>query len=141
MESMQQMRETVGAVEEREQAADPHGLATDWKGEVAAQKIEAVQTQVMDTAQTVGTGFDLRQQIEQRPLLALGAALLGGFLLGRTGGREHRAYLPWRPPTPEQPGYPQPPSPGLPPCSNCGYPNRAPARFCQWCGHQLGDQE
>ena len=68
------------------------------KREDAAQKIDAIQAQVegtvqqvqetvQDTVEQVKQSFDVRHQIEQRPLLALGAALLAGFAFGSiTGG-------------------------------------------------------
>ncbi|HYI26021.1 MAG TPA: hypothetical protein VD767_11480, partial [Thermomicrobiales bacterium] len=42
-----------------------------------------------DTIQTVKESFDFRQAIEERPLLAVGAAFIGGFVLGGlTGGED-----------------------------------------------------
>lgn len=48
---------------------------------------EQVSGAVDDTIQSVKENVDLRKTIEERPLLALGAALIGGFVLGGlTGG-------------------------------------------------------
>lgn len=67
----------------------------------AAQKIDQIQAkvegatnQVMETVddakQQVKAAFDLRKQIEDKPLVALGAALAGGFILGGLlGGEDH----------------------------------------------------
>jgi ElaB/YqjD/DUF883 family membrane-anchored ribosome-binding protein len=58
--------------------------------DTTGQVIDQVKTGVDDTIESVKQNIDLRQQIEERPLLALGAALVGGFLLGgMTGGRNH----------------------------------------------------
>ncbi|MDQ3779527.1 MAG: hypothetical protein M3354_03120 [Chloroflexota bacterium] len=68
----------------------------------AAQKIDDLETRVQDTAtqardqakdmvedtiQTVKESVDLRKQVEERPLVALGVAFVGGLVLGGiTGG-------------------------------------------------------
>jgi uncharacterized protein YjbJ (UPF0337 family) len=53
----------------------------------AEQLRDQVSGAVDDTIQTVKENIDIRQAIEQRPLLALGAALISGFVLGSlTGG-------------------------------------------------------
>jgi ElaB/YqjD/DUF883 family membrane-anchored ribosome-binding protein len=93
----------------------------DQKREDAAQKIDQIQAKVEgatqqvketveDAKQQVKDTFDLRKQIEEKPLLALGAALAGGFILGGVlgdGGRDDRHYprydegprsMPYRPP-------------------------------------------
>jgi len=86
----------------------------DQKREDAAAKIDQIEARVQGTAQmakdtvqtaketVVGTvdetvqkvkeGFDLRRQVEERPLVAVGAAMLGGFVLGGIlgGGDEER---------------------------------------------------
>lgn len=83
------------------QTADQLRQEVDQKREDAGQKIEQIQAkvegatqQVMDTVddakQKVKEAFDLRHQIEEKPLLALGAALAGGFILGGVlGGDDH----------------------------------------------------
>ena len=75
------------------QTADQLRQEIDQKRDDAAQKIDELQSQVQgaaqkvtDTAMQVKDSFDIRRQIEERPLLALGAALVGGFLLGGMGG-------------------------------------------------------
>ena len=50
--------------------------------DAAEQVREQVSGAVDDTIQAVKENVDLRQFIEERPLLALGAALVGGFVLG-----------------------------------------------------------
>lgn len=82
------------------QRADAGQKIDDLHHQVQDQASQA-QQQVKDTAEHVrdqvqGTvddavhsvqNFDFQQQIQERPLVALGAALLGGFLLGgMTGG-------------------------------------------------------
>jgi len=55
--------------------------------ESVEQVVEQVKGTVDDTLQTVKQSVDFHKQIEERPLVALGAALVGGFLLGgMTGG-------------------------------------------------------
>lgn len=55
--------------------------------EDASDKINQIEAKVQDTAQQVKENFDFRRQVEERPLVALGAALIGGFVLGgMTGG-------------------------------------------------------
>jgi ElaB/YqjD/DUF883 family membrane-anchored ribosome-binding protein len=95
------------------QSADQIRREIDQSRDDAAAKIDQLQSQVQGTAQEVrdsvqgttekvvedlkGTvdetvesvrqSLDLRHQIEQRPLLSLGVALVGGFLVGgMTGG-------------------------------------------------------
>jgi hypothetical protein len=61
--------------------------------ETAQQLREQVTGTVEDTIQTVKENVDIRQMIEERPLLAVGAALIGGFVLGGMtgGGDDHHA--------------------------------------------------
>jgi len=55
--------------------------------ESVEQVVEQVKGTVDETIQTVKQSVDFHKQIEERPLVALGAALVGGFLLGgMTGG-------------------------------------------------------
>ncbi len=86
------------------QSADQLRQEIEQKREDAAQKIEQIESQVTDTVHQARTtvdetvmkardtvegtvqkakeSVDLRRQVEEKPLLALGAALLGGFALG-----------------------------------------------------------
>lgn len=58
--------------------------------EAAEQVREQVSGMVDDTIHSVKENVDLRQMIEERPLIALGAALIGGFVLGGlTGGDDN----------------------------------------------------
>lgn len=49
---------------------------------------------VNDTVDTVKESFDFHEQVQQRPLVAAGAALLGGFVLGSItgGGDQHGGH-------------------------------------------------
>jgi hypothetical protein len=57
------------------------GLVTGIQ-DAAEQVREQVSGAVDDTIQAVKQNVDVKQMIEERPLLALGAALVGGFVLG-----------------------------------------------------------
>jgi len=100
------------------QTADQLRQEIDQKRDDAGQKIDAIETRVQDTVQQaketaqetvddtvakaketvdetvqmVKENVDLAKQIEERPLAALGAALAGGFLLGKVmgGGQGHQ---------------------------------------------------
>jgi len=53
----------------------------------AEQVIDQVKGTVDDTVESMKQSFDLKKQVEERPLVSLGVALVGGFLLGgMTGG-------------------------------------------------------
>jgi len=103
------------------ETADQLRQEVDQKREDAAEKIDQIQAKVEgatqqvketveDAKQQVKDTFDLRKQIEEKPLLALGAALAGGFILGGVlgdGGHDDRRYprydegprpMPYRPP-------------------------------------------
>jgi len=55
--------------------------------ESVEQVVDQVKGTVDDTVQQVKQSVDFHKQVEERPLVMLGAALLGGFLLGgMTGG-------------------------------------------------------
>jgi ElaB/YqjD/DUF883 family membrane-anchored ribosome-binding protein len=103
-----------------DQSTDQIRREIDLNRQGAAEKIDQIQAQVQDTAdqlrsnvqggvedtidsvkgavdetmQGVKQGienFDVRQTIEERPLVALGAALISGFVLGgMMGGDDHR---------------------------------------------------
>lgn len=57
----------------------------------AAEKIEKIEQQVTQSAESVKESLDWRHQVEQRPLMALGMAFLGGMMLGgmTNGGDQH----------------------------------------------------
>lgn len=56
----------------------------------AQQVRDQVKGTIDDTVETMKQSMDMRQQIEERPLVALGAALVGGFVLGGLmGGDDH----------------------------------------------------
>jgi ElaB/YqjD/DUF883 family membrane-anchored ribosome-binding protein len=88
------------------ETADQLRQEVDQKRDDAADKIDQIQAkvegatqQVKDTVddakQQVKDTFDLRKQIEEKPLLALGAALAGGFILGGVlgdNGHDDRRY-------------------------------------------------
>jgi hypothetical protein len=61
--------------------------AVDDKREDAAQKIDKIEQKVGETTQQVKESLDWRRQVDERPLMAVGAAFFGGMLLGGlTGG-------------------------------------------------------
>jgi ElaB/YqjD/DUF883 family membrane-anchored ribosome-binding protein len=71
------------------------GTADEMRSQVqgtAQDVVDQVKGTVDHTIDTVKENMDLKQQIEQRPLLALGAALVGGFVLGGMmgGGGSHQ---------------------------------------------------
>jgi len=107
-QSSDQIRQEIdqsrqGAAEKIDQLKEQvEGTATDMRGQVqetAEQMIDQVKGTVDETIETVRENFDFRQQIEERPLVALGAALVGGFLLGGMtrgsqgqSGTQHPSY-------------------------------------------------
>jgi ElaB/YqjD/DUF883 family membrane-anchored ribosome-binding protein len=55
--------------------------------DTAIQAREQAKGMVEDTIQTAKESFDFRKQVEERPLVALGVAFVGGLMLGGiTGG-------------------------------------------------------
>ncbi len=54
--------------------------------------INQVKGSVDETVQSVRENLDVRQRIEQRPLLSLGVALVGGFVLGSITGKDDRGH-------------------------------------------------
>jgi len=72
------------------------GTADEMRAQVqgtAQDVVDQVKGTVDHTIDSVKENMDLKQQIEQRPLLALGAALLGGFVLGgMMGGGEGQRH-------------------------------------------------
>jgi len=72
------------------QTADQLRDQVDQTREDATEKIQQIEQQVSQTADKVKEQLDWRHQIEERPLLAVGAALVGGMILGGlTGGDGH----------------------------------------------------
>lgn len=59
--------------------------------DTAQQVVEGAKASVDETVESL-KNLDVRQQIEERPLVALGAALLGGFLLGGMSGGGANGY-------------------------------------------------
>jgi len=58
----------------------------------ATEKIEKIEQQVTQSAESVKESLDWRHQVEQRPLIALGTAFIGGLMLGElTNGDQHEA--------------------------------------------------
>lgn len=64
---------------------DVRTQAQDMAGDMRDQ----VKGAVDDTVDTVKQNLDVRQQIEERPLIALGVAFFGGFMLGSMSGGDH----------------------------------------------------
>lgn len=80
------------AADKIDQLQDQVQSIPDQVRQQAQDTVEQVRDQVKgtvdDTVQSVKENLDLRQQVEQRPLVALGAAFVGGFVLGSMGGGE-----------------------------------------------------
>jgi hypothetical protein len=60
--------------------------AVDNKRDDAAQKIDKIEQKVGETTQQVKESLDWRRQVDEKPLMALGAAFVGGFVLGGVMG-------------------------------------------------------
>jgi ElaB/YqjD/DUF883 family membrane-anchored ribosome-binding protein len=102
-QSSDQIRQEIdqnrnSAAEKIDQLKDQvQGTADNVRGQVqdtAEQVVDQVKGTVDQTVESVKQNvqnMDFKQQIEERPLVALGAALLGGFLLGGMmgGGGQH----------------------------------------------------
>jgi hypothetical protein len=54
----------------------------DQKRADATEKIEQIENQVTQAAEDIKETVDIRRQVEQRPLVSLGAAFIGGIVLG-----------------------------------------------------------
>jgi hypothetical protein len=61
----------------------------DEKRDELTRDVERLEAKVKST-------FDLSTQIQERPLLSVGLALLGGFVVGRMGGGDKPASTEWR---------------------------------------------
>jgi len=81
------------------ETADQLRQQVDQKRDDASQKIDQIEQQVMgkaheiehkvsDTAQQMKAKMDWRHQVEERPLLAVGAALISGMLIGGITGKD-----------------------------------------------------
>jgi ferritin-like metal-binding protein YciE len=70
------------------QAQDTLDQARDKAGQIASDVKDPAQQAIDQVTQN----FDLNEQIAQRPLLALGAALAAGYVLGNMGGGSQREY-------------------------------------------------
>jgi len=58
----------------------------------AAEKIEKIEQQVTQSAESVKQSLDWRYQVQQRPLMALGTAFLGGLMFGEvTNSDQHES--------------------------------------------------
>lgn len=68
-------------------------MAKDTVEETMQSAKDTVTETVSETLDTVKQSFDVKRQIDERPLMALGAAALGGFILGGMGGgdKKHRS--------------------------------------------------
>jgi hypothetical protein len=75
------MGETTGELRE----------AVDNKREDAAQKIDKIEQKVGETKQQVRESLNWRRQVDEKPLMAVGAAFIGGMVLGGVmGGDDDR---------------------------------------------------
>ncbi len=87
------------------QTADQLRQEIDQKRDDAGEKIDQIESRVQDTAQAakdtvtdtveqVKQSIDIQKQIAERPLVALGAALVGGFVLGGLmgGGKDSQQH-------------------------------------------------
>jgi len=87
----------IDQIEERMQ--DTAQMAKDTVRDTTQMAKDTVMETVDQTVAKVKEGFDVHRQVEERPLVAVGAAMLGGFLLGgllgndRQGGRSDRDSL------------------------------------------------
>jgi hypothetical protein len=74
--------------------------AVDNKRDEAAQKIDQIEQRVGDTTQQVKESLDWRKQVDDKPLVAFGAAFIGGMVLGGVlgGGGDHHQGQPSQPP-------------------------------------------
>jgi hypothetical protein len=72
------------------QTGDQLRQELDQTREDASEKIDQIQERVEDATQKVKDTFDVRMQIEERPLVAAGVAIAGGFLLGSLMGGDNQ---------------------------------------------------
>jgi len=75
------------------QTADQLRDEVDQARDAATQKIEDIEQKVANAAEQVKEQFDWRHQVDDRPLIAVGAAFIGGMVLGGiTGGGDHHGH-------------------------------------------------
>jgi ElaB/YqjD/DUF883 family membrane-anchored ribosome-binding protein len=82
------------AQQAKDTVRDTAMMARDTVTETLDQTVTKVSETVDQTFSKMKEGFDVKRQAEERPLVTIGAALVGGFLLGGlTGGDkgEHRS--------------------------------------------------
>jgi hypothetical protein len=73
--------------------------AVDNKRDDAAQKIDQIEQRVGETANHMKESLDWRRQVEEKPLVAVGAAFFGGMMLGGVlGGGNGHDQQPKQPP-------------------------------------------
>lgn len=103
-QSSDELREEINqrrndAADKIDQLQDQFQSTTDDLRHQAEETVDQVKGQVRDTVddtiETVKEHLDLREQVEERPLVSLGVALIGGFVLGGMlggggGGDRHR---------------------------------------------------
>jgi ElaB/YqjD/DUF883 family membrane-anchored ribosome-binding protein len=81
------------------ETADQLRRQVDQKRDDASQKIDQIEQKVMgkaqqieekvtDTADQVKTQMNWRYQVEEHPLVSVGAAMVGGMVLGRMMGKD-----------------------------------------------------
>jgi hypothetical protein len=82
----------IDAIEARVQ--DTAQMAKDTVEETMATAKDTVTETVTETVETIKQGFDFQKQVDERPLMMLGAAVLGGFFLERAmgGDKQHRSH-------------------------------------------------
>lgn len=73
-----------------------HGVedAREQVKETVDETIETVKHTMDETVETVKEHLDFHEQVQERPLVSLGVALVGGFVLGGMlgGGGQHRSH-------------------------------------------------
>jgi len=74
------------------QTADQLRQEVDQARDAATQKIEDIEEKVANAAAQVKEQFDWRHQVDDRPLMAVGAAFIGGMVLGGVTGGDHHDH-------------------------------------------------
>jgi len=72
--------------------------AVDSKRDDAAQKIDQIEQRVGDSAQQMKETFNWRRQVDDNPLVAVGAAIVGGMVLGGVLGGDGDNHQSKQPP-------------------------------------------